>query len=282
MKNNDKVDLHLHTTASDGTWSVQELIDKLLDANISLFAITDHDTVENLEVAQAIVNGLDNLTFIPGVEISSQYSQTYCHILGYNIDYKTPALIAFLQRSQAAMNDADLAFLTAIQSQFSQLSLSDYHRYTNDRTRGGWKCLNYLIDTNICTDLNAFFALYDSQTSLPKHPSCFPSAEQAIAIIRQAGGMPVLAHPGAGFYHDDYKQLLNDMRSYGIQGIECYHPHNNPEVTHYCLDFCKQHQLLITGGSDCHGDFIKSRQLGVPDIRFGQLNLSGLIPKTIS
>ena len=97
--------------------------------------------------------------------------------------------------------------------------------------------------------------------------------ETAISSIKEAGGITVLAHPGSGVYGSDFNKIVAAAVNMGVEGIECYHPENRPEVTESCLEICKKNGLFITGGSDCHGDFVRERRLGKPDIGLDQLFL---------
>jgi len=94
-----------------------------------------------------------------------------------------------------------------------------------------------------------------------------------LSSIKNTGGITVLAHPGAGIYLSDYNKVVPAALDLGVEGIECYHPENRLEVTEYCLEICKKNNLYITGGSDCHGDFVKERRLGKPDVYLDQLAL---------
>jgi predicted metal-dependent phosphoesterase TrpH len=100
--------------------------------------------------------------------------------------------------------------------------------------------------------------------------------EAAISCVKEAGSIPVLAHPGSGLYGNDYKKTVSAVLEMGIDGLECYHPENSPEVTKYCLEICKKNNLYITGGSDCHGEFVKERRLGKPDIDLSYLKIWNL------
>jgi predicted metal-dependent phosphoesterase TrpH len=105
------------------------------------------------------------------------------------------------------------------------------------------------------------------------------SPEFAISSIIKSGGIPILAHPGATVYSDDYKTIVEIMFKKGIKGIECFHPENNVEITDYCVDFSKKNKLYITGGSDCHGDFLEARLLGKPEIWKNQIKIGNLLNK---
>jgi 3',5'-nucleoside bisphosphate phosphatase len=270
-----KIDLHLHTTASDSTWTPEVLVKNIIAAQIGIFAVTDHDSVDNVLNAQKLAAG-QNLTFIHGVEISAAFGKKTFHILAYGIDINSPEINNILLHNRNAAELKTRKNLQYLADKGFGISLEEYDSYDYSHERGGWKSLNYLIDKGLCTNHKDYFSLF-IETENPFNDIDFTSLEKVIPAVKLAGGIPVIAHPGANVYTDDHRHILNIMFNAGIEGVECYHPENNPEVTEFALDFCKKNNLYITGGSDCHGDFVKARKLGNPDISDGQLYLGNLI-----
>jgi len=266
-----RVDLHMHSNASDGTWSPEELVRHVKEAGIRIFALTDHNTVAYVSRTAALAK-TQGLFFIPGVEIDSIHAGYTYHILGLGIDVENSSLQLLLKDQEEKMAMRDKKAIAYLTSRYPQVSAEDYDRYEDDRRRGGWKSLNYCIDKGLCTDYKEFFALFPEDSPLSEPPGFHP-ADEVIAIIKKAGGYAVLAHPGTGFYNPDYRAVLHDMLKMGIQGVECYHIENSEEVTRYARAFCMEHGLLITGGSDCHGSFVAKRRLGNPDVRLSDLVL---------
>lgn len=272
--NDAKADLHVHTAASDGTWRPATLIRKMLGAGIVLFALTDHDTTENIAETAALAQA-HRLRFIAGTEINTTYNGRNYHILGLGIEPGNRPLEALLKRNRELMAEKDDASIQYLEGRLPEVSCADFASYRNDPERGGWKALNYLIDKKLCRNLQDFFALF-SEWGNSFDKLIFAAPDEAVRTIRAAGGVPILAHPGAAFYDRDYQAVISFMIAAGIGGIECYHPENNPEITRYCLAVCEAHHLSVTGGSDCHGDFLPGRCLGRPDIRLSQLKIEGI------
>ncbi|MCR4430837.1 MAG: PHP domain-containing protein [Tepidanaerobacteraceae bacterium] len=275
-KNTDniKVDLHVHTTASDGTWPPEKLVENMLGAGIEIFAVTDHDTTENLaQVASAARER--GLKFIAGVEINATCSGRNYHILGLGIDPGNKELQMLLKKNRELTEAKDDESIKFLEGKFPQVSFDEYKEYVNNPARGGWKALNYLIDKKLCTSYKDFFSLFEGWGN-PFEKLIFAPPDEVIKTIHMAGGVSILAHPGAGFYNGGYKDLIAFMIGEGIRGIECYHPENSPEITRYCLEICQSKNLLVTGGSDCHGEFVVGRHLGHPDVRLSQLKLDGI------
>ncbi|MFZ5354360.1 MAG: PHP domain-containing protein [Bacillota bacterium] len=270
-----RADMHMHTTASDGTWSVELLLKKLVEAGIEVFSVTDHDTVENIPELIEKTNRI-NIKYIPGVEVNSALEGFSYHILGYGIDYQNKELNSLLQFNIKCLEDFDSECISLLESKHGHVKASDFHAYEDNRERGGWKALNFLKDMGMCKDHREFFKLFVDDSYIFSK-LCFKHPKEAIDTIVKAGGVPVLAHPGAAFYSRDYGSVLNNMLEYGIRGIECYHPENSSEITDYCLKLCKEKDLLITGGSDCHGDFLPARKLCLPELYLDMLDLKELL-----
>ena len=266
-----KIDLHMHSSASDGTWSPEALIQNVINAGIEIFSVTDHDTVENIAAVSDLAIGT-NLTFIRGVEINTSNGGHIFHILGYNIDTENERLNNVLSRNRAFIERKNGDSMAILMKMGHPVSPDEYYKYKNHPERGGWKALNYAIDKGLCQTYKEFFNLFDGKKDFFKI-NVDVKPEAAISCVKQSGGIPVLAHPGSGLYGNDYKKTVSAVLEMGIDGLECYHPENDPEVTEYCLEICKKNSLYITGGSDCHGEFVKERRLGKPDIDLSHLKI---------
>ncbi|MGD0154183.1 MAG: PHP domain-containing protein, partial [Thermacetogeniaceae bacterium] len=203
--NDARVDLHIHTTASDGTWSPKQLLLKLLEAGIGLFAVTDHDSVDNL-AETAVMAREHGLGFIPGVEINTTYQHRNYHLLGLGIDSAAPELRALLATNQELTEEIDADSIRYLESIIPEVCYEECRTYVNRPERGGWKTLNYLIDKGLCSNHRDFLTLFQEWGS-PFERLVFASPGAAIRAIVRAGGVPVLAHPGADFYHRDYQAV---------------------------------------------------------------------------
>jgi hypothetical protein len=162
---------------------------------------------------------------------------------------------------------------TFVAPNYEDISAEDYEKYEYDRKKGGWKSANYMIDKGIHKDM--FVHLDDVSRSGIKAELKGP--EEVIRIAKKSGGKLFLAHPS---YHYRMGYMPEDEMKYwvslGIDGIECYSPYNQNHVEGY-IEFCNKNNLMISGGSDCHGDFIKARKLGVPNIMLNDLNIKGIL-----
>lgn len=268
-----RADLHIHTIASDGCWTPERVCVEVQARNIGLFAVADHDSIDSLSSVRVLAQEA-GLAFLNGVEISSLVEDNLFHILAYGFDPSHSALALLLRENRAKLNRVNEDVLHRLVAAGYEIELDDYAAYEYDPTRGGWKVLNFLIDRGFCTDVDDYFR--NLIAKLPTVWPPFPHPAQAITIIREAGGVPILAHPGASMRREGItEEKLNRFLDFGIAGLECYSHYHDEAMTGFFLDRCARHDLLVTGGSDCHGGFV-GRELGVPivdtaDLRLGEL-----------
>ncbi|HOL17051.1 MAG TPA: PHP domain-containing protein [Bacillota bacterium] len=262
-----KVDLHLHTTASDGTWTNHILLQEVRRHKIEVFSITDHNTMENaLKMKELCID--NGLTFIPGVEISCYYKLKEYHITTYGFDPGSAALqklLAANQQSMEAYSRQVTAYICALTGAFS---LEQYDRYENDRTRGGCKAINFLLDAGAIDRMEQFFEYAVESKAKP----VLPEAHQVIETVKSAGGRPILAHPsvyhgGALMDEEELKEWIN----LGVMGLECFHPSADKAHSDFYTAFCRKNNLMVTGGSDCHGAFLPRRSIGHPEVTMDML-----------
>jgi len=271
-----KVDLHMHTMASDGTWTLDQVLEEVYNKNINIFSITDHDTVEYSEkMKEKKLNG--NCFFIPGVEIASTYKDREYHLTVYNYN-KNDELLNLLKFNDESRLNYNYEFIDLMSKEYKGISLDDYfNNYREDPSKGGWKALNYFIDKKIFKDIGGYFhKLKDSGLKL-----VFKNPEEVVEIVQRAGGKIFLAHPSY-YYRNSCmpKNELDYWKSVGLDGIECYTPYAMGDFqTKYYKNYCVENNLMISGGSDCHGDYL-DRSIGVPDINLEQLSIDQLLDET--
>jgi len=268
-----RVDLHIHTQASDGTWTPAQLVAQVRAKGIGLFASIDHDSLNSVAACEALVRE-HGLRYLRGVELSTTLNGRLYHMLAYGIDLSNESLRRLVESNYRAHEITDLECLHLLKRDNFPIDIADYENYKNNPARGGWKGLNYLIDLGICTGVDDFLnRLFGDHRPMP-FPT-FPSPAETIATVVAAGGVPILAHPGAQWLNIQ-EEILEDFRRAGIRGLECYTSYHTPEMAQRFVGWCRRHDLLITGGSDCHGDFVPNRKLGIPliedtDLRLGEL-----------
>lgn len=269
-----QVDLHIHTQASDGCWDAEETVAAVKRAGIGLFAVADHDTTANVAPASKYAAAA-GIGFLPAVEICTTSGGQGFHILGYGIDVEDEPLQDLLAENAAKLEALDEASVRMLIEAGYRVTMAEFEAYENDRSRGGWRALNFMIDRGICTDVHDFFGrLFTEEMAL--HLPDYAPVEAAAAAIHGAGGVAVWAHPGHD-WGEDPGAALDRMRALGIDGLECYSHYHGEAETARALAFCRRHDLFITAGSDCHGGFA-GRSLGVPKTNLEELNLFDLMP----
>ncbi|MFN2270699.1 MAG: PHP domain-containing protein [Anaerolineae bacterium] len=271
-------DLHIHTTASDGCWGPERVVAEVQSRSIGLFAVTDHDVIGNVAPVEALAREA-GLAFLRGVEVSSWLGEHYFHILAYGFEADAHSFFALLRENRAKMMESNREVIHRMIARGYPIDPEDFEAYSYDQTRGGWKALNFLIDHGLCTGVKDYFE------GLKVGPSqiyrTFPHPAEVIAAIKEAGGVPVLAHPGATLKDVGVTaETLQPLLDFGIAGLECYHRHNDEATTCFCLDWCASHDLIVTVGSDCHGGLV-DRELGFPPIDTADLRLGELEERII-
>ncbi|EGO62099.1 PHP domain-containing protein [Acetonema longum] len=245
----EKADLHIHTTASDGLYTPQEIIDSALQAGLSHISITDHDTLDGLLSLNADSH-VQKLKVIPGIEFSTDLPAHEVHILGYYIDIRSKPL---RQQLDVLTEDRRLR----VNKILEKLALLGYPISQEQvlRTAMGATSVGRPHVAKVLVERGYFSSVAEvfSQILSAGKPAYVPhfklTPEQVIRLIIQAKGVPVLAHPG--LIGND--ALVSAIIQKGIRGLEVYHPmHSKGEIAKY-LSLARQHNLLVTGGSDFHG-----------------------------
>jgi len=257
-----RADLHIHTTASDGTWDPGQVVEAVSAAGIRCFAITDHDSVANVAETKQRAESA-GLLFLSGVELNSTKDGHNYHILGYGININDNNLKELCAHNQRLLEQKDDDSIRNLIERGWPLSMEEFADYSYDPHRGGWKALAYLQDKGLCIDVNDFFRrIFTAENDLG-FPE-FPSIAQVVRVIHQAGGVAVCAHLASDFHGAGMQEYLPRLVDEKLDGFECYHSGHSMENSRLLAHFCHRHKLYISGGSDCHGSFVPTRHLGIP------------------
>ena len=254
---NKYVDLHIHTRCSDGTSTPEEIPILASQAGLEAVAITDHDAVDGIERAIA-GNTCNGLEIIPGVELSTTVGDADIHILGYYIDWRDRTLLEWI----ALFREKRLERARKIVEKLRTLGLDLRFDTVLEVADGAAIGRPHIADALVKEELIRFYGEAFSRYIGYDGPAYFPkyaiSPSEAIRLIRQAGGIPVLAHPGSVHRDECIPAMVRD----GLMGIEVFHPIHPPVVRRHYEALAIKHGILRTGGSDYHGDGRGRAQIG--------------------
>ena len=247
-----KIDLHIHTTYSDGTFSPEMVVDTAVDCGLDVIALTDHDNILSHKVANDYVKKNNiNLEIIPGVEINTIYKGYEVHILGYFMDTNNADFQNLMKSQQeASVKQTNeiielLSKKTGIRIKFEDMkslvaeggSIGRPHIARAITNAGG---VNNVMEA-YAKYINDASNVYVQRKTVSPHDAC--------EIIYDAGGIPVFAHPIDVEISDE---LAKDLTSYGLRGIEAYHRKHSPAMIEHYSSLAEKYGLIITGGSDFH------------------------------
>ena len=280
------IDLHIHSkTCSDGKLTVNEIIKEAKTRKIGLMSITDHDSVGCQKQAMTLAQQ-NGIRYISGVELNITFSHpNFCNgkpvsldLLGYNFDPNNKALQKKLKQLAKYRQERAIKILEKLNTEFEKQGLENLTK--NDLTAiqdsadgvlGRPHIADYLIKKGLVKDRKEAFNKYLVKCNVPKFPLYF---EEASSLLRNAGGIAVLAHPNDPYGTSLVKlssslqeqtNIIKDSLLGYIDGIECWHSRNTDETTDHYVSFSKKHNLVLTGGSDCHQNPPIMGTVKVPD-----------------
>ncbi len=248
-------DLHLHTQFSDGTFTPEELVLHAQQNSLSCIALTDHDTVEGCARAAAAAAPV-KMEFIPGAELTAQHEDTEVHILGYFLDIHNEVLLNRLAKFQADRQNRIHAMVAALNKLGVPLKAESVFALANCKSPGRPHVARTLVKEKLIGSLDEAFDRFLKKGKPAWVPKTKMSAVEGVQLIHQAGGLAVMAHPGLNRTDDIIPALVEA----GLDGIECFHTKHSTAMSEHYLEIADKYNLLVTGGSDCHG-YSKARPL---------------------
>ncbi|MFH1428580.1 MAG: PHP domain-containing protein [Candidatus Margulisiibacteriota bacterium] len=279
------IDLHTHTRCSDGTYFPAELVLLAKEKGLEAIAITDHDAI--CGNASAIAAGKElGITVMPGIEISVKHENYPMHILGYCIDSENLLLLNMIDRLQDSRNQRNPKIVAKLQALGFDITYEEVLSNVHGKVAGRPHIAMTMVKKGFAGSIDEAFHkyLHDRGPAYVSKEIILP--EEAFSIIKQAGGVSCLAHPWVLKYNiskDELKIIIEEMVSAGLQGIEVYygkgtaigHRYSHKEQVRFLLKLAKEYKLVVTGGSDFHGD-------NRPDINLGQANVPAELLKQFS
>ena len=279
-----KIDLHIHTTCSDGNLHTEEVLLEAQKRNVDLMSITDHDSIDCQERAIALAKEY-GITYITGVELNVTFRYPpetgraiSLDFLGYQYNIYDQKLKSKLDLIRERRETRAREILDKLNAEFDKENIARFDqediKKIQDSVDGAFgrpHIAEYLVKKGIVGSHQEAFDRYLVKCDVPKFPL---PLDEASRLIRNAGGILVLAHPndpnGTSLVSitsdlDEQAKIIEGHMLEYIDGIECWHPRNGAETTAYYIEFSKTHRLLMTGGSDCHQRPIILGTMDIPD-----------------
>jgi predicted metal-dependent phosphoesterase TrpH len=273
------IDLHVHTTASDGTLSPTEMVRHAHARGLSAVAITDHDTVEG--VAEALAAGAEaGIEVVPGIEISAEHHLGALHVLGYYMCHEDERFLERISVLQQARNNRNPRIIERLRELGISITLEQVQHEAETGQVGRPHFAKVMVQQGYVRTVREAFDRY-LKKGAPAYVDKYRfEPEEAIGCIRDAGGVAVLAHPAVIGRHGSavLQELVASLKACGLQGIEVYYPEHSPRQQQVYQGFARQYSLIETGGSDFHGNQVNGTAIGtgrgslhVPDQLLQQL-----------
>ena len=256
------IDLHTHSTCSDGTFSPAELVAYALKKGLAAIALTDHDTVAGLDEAFRSAQGT-SLEVLSGIEFSTEYHGKDIHILGLDFNYKDPLFLSEIRRFQESRDVRNKKMIDKLRLHGIDITWESMEEAFGDAVWTRAHFARYLKDHGYIQELSDAFALYIGD-SCP----CFVPREkvtpvQAVRLVRRVGGIPVLAHPLQYHLPDtDMAALIQELKEAGLIGIEALYSTHSPLDEERVRHMALRSHLCLSGGSDFHGSNKPAIDLG--------------------
>ena len=248
-------DLHMHSYYSDGTMSPREIVEDAKKRNVQLIAITDHNVLDSYTELKEPAEEF-GIKVIRGVEIDARFEDIVVHILAYNFE-DNENLFNLVHKAKNELLETSIELIKRMENDYENISSEDYEAYDYDKRKGGWKGIHYLFDRGITSELFEGVKYYGKYKCGHEYFD-YPTVEEVVKAVHEANGYVVLAHP-CNYYKNNTKEevleKLEKFKSIGIDGVECYYPANSEMMTETCVEFCKNNDMIITVGSDSHGEF---------------------------
>lgn len=248
MKTNLAADLHIHTIASDGTYTPRQVLEEARRVGLTAISITDHDSVESLPDVISLASDY-GIEVIAGIEISVELDDSEMHLLGYFIDYQDRVLLGSLSELRKIRTERTRKMLQKLEEMGFSLDMETLLPGQMTGATGRLHIALGLLRAGYTGSIHEAFNKYignDGPAYIPKQKL---EKEEAMEMILRAGGVPVLAHPG----QLDRDDLIPELIDLGLAGLEAFYPSHSRFKTNHYVELARHYNILATGGSDCHG-----------------------------
>jgi predicted metal-dependent phosphoesterase TrpH len=245
-----RVDLHAHSTASDGKYTPEEIVIRAAGLGLEFLSLTDHDTIDGIAPAIKAARDFPKLTFIPGVEISTDVPDGEVHVLGYFINYASRKLGEALKRFRDSRQGRARGMVDKLHQLGIEIDLSRVREIAGDGTIGRPHIARAMLEKGYITTFVEAFDKYIGRggPAYVEREKMMP--EDAVALIIRSGGLPVMAHP---FTVPEPEAMIARLKAAGLVGLEAYYKDYTAEQKAALIEIASKNGLIVTGGSDYHG-----------------------------
>lgn len=245
-----RVDLHVHTTASDGTQTPTEVVEEALRKGICSIAITDHDSIDGLKEALEAGRRL-GVEVIPGVEINAQIEGKEAHIIGYFVELGDTPLARTLERLRKSRLERVKEIVSKLNGLGVGITVEDVLSFSEkEGALGRPHVARAIAARGYARDASEAFLQYLDKERPAYVPRPKLTPHEAVKVIIEVGAVPVFAHPAIASHGEE---LVRDLKALGLKGLEAYHPDHTKEQAERYKELAERLGLIVTGGSDAHG-----------------------------
>lgn len=256
------IDLHTHTTFSDGTFSPKELVKYACEKGLNAIAVTDHDTTDGVAEAMSATENIP-LEVIPGIELSSMYEDKEIHIVGLFIDPNDKILKSELEGLRKSREERNVLMAEKLTEKGLPITYEEVFSFSGGSIITRAHFAGVLVEKGFVTSVNEAFTRFLGDGCPCYIQRSLPSAEKSIDMILKNGGLAVLAHPLLYKMGNEHlEHMINRLAEKGLAAIEAYYSTHSPSDTKRICELAEKNSLLLSGGSDFHGSNKKGLDLG--------------------
>ncbi|MDR1399742.1 MAG: PHP domain-containing protein [Treponema sp.] len=257
------IDLHTHSTASDGSLSPTALVHAAAEQDITVLALTDHDTLAGVSEAEQAAKQKD-IRFIPGIEIEISWEPGEFHLLGLDVSKPSPAFTETITELAQKRQARNLAIIERMQEAGITVQYEDILTLSGGHSVGRPHFASFLVNQHIVKNHEQAFEKYLAKGKPFYVPREGLDFQRALTLIKESGGITVLAHPMSLYVSwGKLPSLIRNFQEQGLDGIEAWHPAATPRVCKRLEELGRLLNMYITAGSDFHGANRPDRKLGI-------------------
>jgi len=259
-----RIDLHSHSRASDGQYTPAEVAERAVQAGVGVWALSDHDTVAGLGPAAEAARRL-GVRLVPGIELSAFLDRREIHLLGHFVDPEHGCLTRFEDELAAHRRTRMHGIVERLAALGVRIRVADIEKFSDGKTIGRPHVARAIVEAGAATSVKEAFDRYLGEGRAAYVQRFRLELEDAVKLVREAGGTVTVAHPGVSRLE---RGELSRLAAGGVVGVETHHPDHNPSVREKYLRLAEELGMVPTAGSDFHGEAIS------PDRRLGQVTMA--------